>query len=319
MARENAQTSKIESFPILIVEDDPVARKRLKITLRKAGHTVTLAENGKQALKLYEKNFFPIVLTDWMMPEINGLDLCRRLRTNDFPGYVYIIILTAKDSKESIVSGLDAGADDYITKPFHSAELQVRLKTAIRILEMEKDFKMANEKIRTLSITDPLTGCYNRAYISERLPKEIKKARRYQHPLSVVMCDLDHFKQVNDKYGHHIGDCLLKEFVKSTLESIRDDTDWLARYGGEEFLIVVPETDYRGAYLMAERLRTGIYRESVKIEQHQILYTASFGISGFLPSTKKSAVSPDMMIGKADEYLYQCKQQGRNLVIAGEL
>ncbi len=319
MAKENVQTSKIQSFPILIVEDDPATRKMLKISLRKAGHTVTLAENGRQALELYEKEFFPIVLTDWMMPEINGLELCRRLRTNDFPGYVYIIILTAKDSKESIISGLDAGADDYITKPFHSAELQVRLKTAIRILEMEKDFKMANEKIRTLSITDPLTGCYNRAYISERLPKEIKKARRYQHPLSVVMCDLDHFKKVNDEYGHHIGDCLLKEFVNNTLESIRDDTDWLARYGGEEFLIVVPETDYRGAYLMAERLRTGICRESVKIEQHQILYTASFGISGFLPSMKDLKVSPEMLIGKADEYLYKCKQQGRNLVIAGEL
>jgi diguanylate cyclase (GGDEF)-like protein len=319
MVKENVQTSKIDSFPILIVEDDPVARKRLKITLLKAGHTVTSVENGRQALELYEKEFFPIVLTDWIMPEMDGLELCRCLRTNNFPGYVYIIILTAKDSKESIISGLDAGADDYITKPFHSAELQVRLKTAIRILEMEKDFKLVNEKIRTLSITDPLTGCYNRAYISERLPKEIKKARRYQHPLSVVMCDLDHFKQVNDEYGHHIGDCLIKEFVNSTLESIRDDTDWLARYGGEEFLIVVPETDYRGAYIMAERLRTEICRESVKIEQHQILYTVSFGISGFLPSMKNPEISPDMMIGKADEYLYQCKQQGRNLVIAGGL
>lgn len=309
--------NRADAYPVLVAEDEEVSRQRLALQLRKLGYTATLTENGKQALDAFNRGFHPIVLTDWMMPEIDGLELCRRIRRSSFQGYVYIILLTAKDSRENIVSGLESGADDYATKPLHPAELDARLRTAIRILEMEKSLKTANDRIRILSITDPLTGCYNRAYIAERLPKEIRKAKRYEHPLGLVMCDIDHFKRVNDTYGHHAGDSLLQSFVSTIQDGIRDDTDWLARYGGEEFVIVVPETDYRGAGKMAERLRTAVCRETVEVDSYRLQYTVSFGVTGI--GAAAEAVSIDRLIGKADEYLYRSKQEGRNRVVSGAL
>lgn len=208
------ETEKLKQhFPILIAEDDPVSRKVLEKTLTKAGYEVVSVENGKKALEILNKRFFPIILTDWMMPEMDGLQLCRLTRQNRWPGYVFIILLTAKDSKDDIITGLEAGADDYLTKPFNHAELIARLKTGKRILELERSLTNANEEIRILSITDPLTGCYNRGYLTRRLPQEIKRARRYNRPLSVVLSDLDHFKSVNDTYGHQAGDLVLKKFA----------------------------------------------------------------------------------------------------------
>ena len=204
-------------FPILIAEDNPVSRKLLEKTLVKAGYETVSMENGRKALEIFNKRFFPIVLTDWMMPEMDGLELCRAIRENDSAssGYVFIILLTAKDHKEDIVKGLEGGADDYLTKPFDHAELIARLNTARRILELEKSLRDANEEIRILSITDPLTKTYNRGYLNDRLPNEIKKARRYGHPLSLILCDIDHFKRVNDTYGHQVGDEVLREFTSN--------------------------------------------------------------------------------------------------------
>ncbi len=158
-------------FPILVAEDDPVARKFLERTLLREGHEVVSVENGRKAFELFKERFFPIILTDWMMPEMNGLELCRAIREHDAPGYVFVIILTSKDSKDDIVSGLNSGADDYVGKPFNPPELKARIKTCVRILELERSLKEANENIRILSITDPLTKCYNRGYITEHLPQ----------------------------------------------------------------------------------------------------------------------------------------------------
>jgi len=201
----------------LLAEDNPVTRKLLEKTLHKAGYEVTSVENGRKALDLFKEKFFPIVLTDWMMPEMDGIELCKAIRKNGSDGYVFIVLLTSKDSKDDIVSGLEAGADDYLTKPSNRAELIARIKTGIRILELEGSLKKANEEIRILSITDYLTRSYNRLYLSERLPQEIVRARRYRHPLSLVLCDIDHFKSVNDTYGHQAGDKVLREFTKESL------------------------------------------------------------------------------------------------------
>ncbi len=302
-----------ETFPILIAEDNPVSRRLLEKSLTKSGHKVVTAENGRQALEIFRETFFPMVLTDWMMPQMDGLELCRALRDFDSPGYVFIVFLTSKDTQDDIISALEAGADDYLTKPFHPAELMARLKTGKRVLGLEKSLKKANEDIRKLSITDPLTGCFNRGHMMDRLPKELNRAKRYNHPLSIIMCDLDHFKKINDSCGHLGGDAVLKDFVECLNQGIRQGIDWVARYGGEEFVIVLYETGFDGAIALAERLRKSLGDRVVDIEDREVNVTASWGVAAFDPSQDEE-ISSDDMIREADKCLYQAKEEGRNRV-----
>ena len=302
-------------FPILVVDDDAVSRTLIEKHLKKAGFGVGIAANGGEALELFDNNFYPIVLTDWMMPEINGPQLCRLIREKKTDGYVFIILITARDSKTDIVSGLESGADDYLTKPIHPAELVARINTGIRILKLEQSLKNANEEIRQLSISDSLTGCFNRSYLNERFPQELRRAHRYSHSLSVVLADIDHFKQVNDTYGHQAGDEVLKAFSGCIGRQIRKKVDWVVRYGGEEFLIVLPETGCEGAHSMAERLRIDIATENIKINGAQINITASFGgASVKFHLERLLEVDMDRLIRKADEQLYRSKGEGRNRV-----
>ncbi|MDB9823011.1 diguanylate cyclase [Deltaproteobacteria bacterium] len=303
-----------KSFPILLVEENTASRQILEKILRKEGYEVVSTENGRKALELYKEKFFPIILSDWIMPELDGFELCRSIRKKISGGYVFIILLTDKDSTDDIVSGFEAGADDYLTKPVNYAELIARIKTGMRILELEKSLKKANEEIRILSITDPLTGIYNRRFLSENIPKEIKRAERYNHPLSVILCDIDHFKKINDTYGHQTGDRVLQEFVLRIKKLTRDDLDWIARYGGEEFIIILPETDLEGARYMAERLRDDLSQVSIQIQEENIHITASFGVIGFDSMNGSRKTTPEAMIGQADRLLYQAKREGRNRV-----
>jgi two-component system, cell cycle response regulator len=307
------------SYPILLVEDNPISRKMLEKILVKEGFEVTLAENGKEALTLFRERFFPIVLTDWLMPEMEGPELCEAIRNEKPNGYVYIVLLTAKDSKNDIISGLESGADDYLTKPANHAELIARLKNGLRILDLEKSLKEANEEIRTLSITDSLTGIYNRGYLNERLPQEIKRSVRYKRSLSLILCDIDHFKAVNDNFGHVAGDTILKGFVDCITASIRDQIDWSARYGGEEFLIVLPETDFAGARHLAERLRGVVSDKRFTVGDKEVHITASFGVSGLFPTLLKKSLSVDDLLNHVDKYLYKAKTSGRNRVEGAQL
>lgn len=303
-------------FHVLVVEDDPVTRRLLFKTISKAGHRVTEAENGKIAVEILKTSFFPIIVTDWMMPEMNGLDFCRYVRATEHPGYVYIILLTAKDSKEDIIKGLEIGADDYLTKPFNHAELLARINTGGRVIGLERSLKKAYREIKALSITDSLTGCYNRSYLEEKLPKEVKRASRYHRKLSLVMCDIDHFKKVNDTYGHQVGDMVLKEFVGRIRGSIRADIDWIARYGGEEFIIVFPETNMESTFNKADMLRRMISKKQVAMtDQGHVFVTASFGVSGIEKLNSEGDVSAGEMIKKADTCLYKAKSAGRNCVV----
>ncbi len=308
-----------DNFPILIAEDDAVTRMLLEKTLIKAGHEVVSVANGQKAFDLLKESFFPIVLTDWMMPEMDGLELCRAIRQKKNPGYVFIVLLTAKDSQDDLISGLEAGANEYLTKPFNRAELIARLNTGKRFLEQERALRQANKEIRILSITDPLTGCSNRGCLNTRLPQEIKRAGRYNRPLSIVMCDIDHFKKVNDTYCHQAGDLVLIEFSKRINDSIRDKVDMLARYGGEEFLVTLPETDLDGALHLAERLLRVISEKKFDIGTKKIKITASFGVAGFDSDNAGGEISFDTLINRADEYLYQAKNEGRNRVAGGRL
>ncbi|MBW2252376.1 MAG: diguanylate cyclase [Deltaproteobacteria bacterium] len=308
-----------DNFPILIAEDDAVTRMILKKTLIKEGHEVMSVENGQKAFDLFKERFFPIVLTDWMMPEMDGLELCRAIRQKENPGYVFIVLLTAQDSQDDIITGLEAGADEYLTKPFSRAELIARLNTGRRFLKQDRALRKANEEIKILSITDPLTGCSNRGCLNTRLPQEIQRAGRYNRPLSIVMCDIDHFKKVNDTYGHQAGDLVLKEFSKRIKDSIRDKVDMLARYGGEEFLVTLPETDLDGALHLSERLRRVISEKKYNIGTKKINITASFGVAGFDPDNASNEISFDILIRHADKYLYQAKNEGRNRVVGGGL
>ena len=308
-----------ESLSILIVEDDIVSLKILEKSLVKAGYRVVSAKNGREALDILTVNFIPIVITDWMMPEMDGPELTRAIRERDFPGYIFIILVTARDSNDDIITGLEAGADDYMSKPFNKGELLARLKACRRILELESSLKSANEKIKILSINDPLTGIYNRGYMNERLPQEIARAKRYGHPLSLIMCDIDHFKMINDSYGHQAGDDILRKFVANLKNAIRYGIDWMVRYGGEEFLIVLPETRLTNAFQVAERLRALISRKIFTIHDKEIRVTASFGITGFESATHNGNVSSEMLIGKADKCLYRAKKEGRNRVEGARL
>jgi len=252
-----------------------------------------------------------------VMPVMNGLELCRGIRKQQFPGYVFILLLTARSETCDIVAGLDAGADDYLTKPFNQAELIARMKAGERILNYERTLSKALDEIKQLSITDPLTRCYNRGYLMDHLSQEVKRNRRYKHPLHIAMIDIDHFKRVNDTYGHQAGDLVLQACVRCIKGSIRENVDWLARYGGEEFILVLPETDLDKAWKVAERIRCRISEMVIPLEGKEITITASFGISGFGSGMSGEDVSVALLIEQADRYLYEAKEAGRNR-IAGE-
>ncbi|MGD9304280.1 MAG: sensor domain-containing diguanylate cyclase [Desulfobacterales bacterium] len=187
-----------------------------------------------------------------------------------------------------------------------------------RLSKKHKSLEKANGEIRLLSRTDSLTGCYNRGYLNEHLPHEIKRALRYRHSFSITLCDIDHFKKVNDTFGHQCGDLVLREFVQWIMSLIRTDMDWLARYGGEEFLLVLPETSVGNAVQMAERLRKHLAKKIIEWEGEKISITASFGVTGFNASKPFEKISPENLINTADRYLYQAKEEGRNRVRSGQ-
>ncbi len=308
------------SYSVLIVEDNLLMRKILEGYLAELGHIVVAAENGRQALELLETRHFPIVITDLIMPEMGGIELCREIRRRSFEGYVYLVMLTSQDSKDELVRGLEAGADEYLIKPVNRAELAMRLKTADRILSLESSLKKSFEEIKALSVKDPLTKVYNRGYLDEYLVHEVKRTFRFERPLSLIMFDIDHFKRVNDTFGHGIGDQVLMECAWLMGISVRQEIDWVARYGGEEFVVVLPETVLPGAHIAAERLRAKLASHTVEVNGNALHVTASFGVVGFTPSSQKENLAmASVLIEQADRCLYQAKKEGRNRVVSVQL
>jgi diguanylate cyclase (GGDEF)-like protein len=297
---------------ILLVEDELTTRLLMSRQLKRDGSEVEVVSNGLQALELLKKRFFPMLITDWDMPEMNGVALCKAVREMPLEGYVYIILLTAREGKAHVIEGLAAGADDYLTKPPDENELRARLNTGRRILKLEQSLRAANRRIHLLSITDALTATFNRRHLMERLPLEVERARRYGRPLSVVLCDVDHFKRINDTYGHQAGDCVLSDLAKLLMESTRANIDWVARYGGEEFLIVLPETPVERAMAFAEKIRSTIEVHAFSAGDTRVGASASFGVAGYdaVPESKEASV--DHLVASADQCLYISKEKGRN-------
>jgi two-component system, cell cycle response regulator len=299
---------------ILLVEDEPTTRLMTARLLKQAGYEVQVVTNGAEALEMFKKQFFPMMLTDWDMPKMNGVALCKAVREMPLEGYVYTILLTARGGKANVIEGLAAGADDYLTKPPDDNELRARLNTGRRILKLEQSLRAANRRIHLLSIMDALTGTYNRRYLMERLPEEIKRACRYHRSLSVVLCDADHFKHVNDKHGHQVGDDVLKGLAILLMNVSRRDMDWVVRYGGEEFLVVLPETSVSDAIACAEKMRIAIAAHRFEITDGTLSVTSSFGVAGFDSPQLPEDAGVDRLISCADVSLYRSKELGRNRV-----
>jgi len=295
---------------ILVAEDSRYYRKIIETVLNGWGYEVVLAKDGIGAWNIIRENNRPqLAILDWVMPNMNGLELCQTVRNSALNSYVYIILLTGMDKKDDLIAGLKAGADDYIVKPFDEQELKYRIQIGQRIIELEN-------KISRLALTDWLTGLLNRRAFMERLESEVYRSWRLKSPLTLIMADLDNFKRINDEYGHLAGDKVIARFAAEILRHIRK-YDFVGRFGGEEFILCIPEAGQIQALEIAERLRHETEDMQIKVaaDLAPLSITASFGVY-----TASSQVFEDSntLIKKADDYMYQAKTQGKNRVSPGQ-
>jgi two-component system, cell cycle response regulator len=293
---------------VLIAEDDPVSRRLLEAILVKWGYDVTVVADGLEALRLLDSADAPrLAVLDWMMPGMEGVQICQRLRERKGRPYVYVLLVTARSLKQDLLQGLELGADDYLTKPFDAQELRARLHVGGRILNLQDDLLAAQEALKFRATHDSLTGIDNRAAIMEALDREISRQLRDNRPFGIVLADIDHFKNVNDTYGHLSGDDVLRMVAERLRNSTRP-YDSVGRLGGEEFLIVAPSSDISGTLALAERIRKDIESQSVLAQSGSIRVTVSLGIAvSFHPPCDVKT-----LLQLADDALYRAKANGRN-------
>jgi diguanylate cyclase (GGDEF)-like protein len=296
---------------VLIADDSLISRRLLEAALAQWGYEVVSASDGLQAWEILRRDDAPrLAILDWMMPGLSGPELCRRVRQLNSQRYTYILLVTSRAEKQDVIEGMEAGADDYITKPFDQMELKVRLASGRRVVALQDQLLEAQETLREQATRDALTKIWNRRTILEILEREIDRAQREMSPLSLAMGDLDHFKQINDTFGHLAGDAVLCEAVRRMKASIRS-YDSLGRFGGEEFLFTLPGCEASAAVRLAERIRQEIASRPIEWQGRAIQVTASFGVTS-LPLSQRSTA--EALLRLADEALYQAKQQGRNRV-----
>ena len=296
---------------ILIADDSIVSRHLLEATLRKWGYDVMVACDGTEALEMLQREDAPaLAILDWMMPGLTGPEVCRRIRERRSEPYTYTLLLTSKSQKEDLIEGMEAGADDYITKPFDQHELQVRLRAGTRLVDLQAELLAAREALREQATRDALTHLWNRRSILDILERELARAEREGCPVGVVIVDLDHFKNVNDTHVHLAGDAVLQETARRMQNGVRQ-YDSIGRYGGEEFLILLPGCDEANSFTQADRLRRLIADREMLVNETQLALTASFGATSALPGQNWTSES---LIRRADEALYLAKKSGRNRV-----
>jgi diguanylate cyclase (GGDEF)-like protein len=305
---------------ILVVDDHPDNVQVLRARLEARGYLVDEAGDGEEALeRVYTAPPPDLILLDIMMPKIDGLEVVRRIKSDPTLPFIPVIMQTALDTTENVVQGLDAGADDYIAKPIKFGELDARVKSLLRIQSLqasleqrEKELSVANAQLLVMSSTDALTGVANRRSLEERLHDMWEHSQRLHEPLSLVMCDIDHFKHVNDDYGHQAGDAVLQQFAKLLQDEARE-IDKVGRYGGEEFVLLLPGTVLDAAVTFAERIRERVEKYAFTFEDGQSLHrTMSCGVAAW-PHPRVG--DQDALIKAADDALYVAKETGRNRVV----
>lgn len=308
-------TRTISKAKILLVEDDPVQAKVAKNYLESSGYEVTWAENGKAAIKSAKTQSLDLILLDMILPDIDGNEVCRWLKLNEDTKGIPIIIVSVKGSPEEKVIGLEAGAEDYLPKPYNEIELNARIYACLRTKALQDELRDKNRqleevllKVELLAVTDPLTELFNRRRFETALENEFKRTMRYRSQNSCLMIDIDHFKKINDEYGHHTGDIVLKEIAKAIKSCIRD-IDIVARWGGEEFIVLLPETNKGDALQVAQRILDFIAGHSFPQITRKI--TVSIGLANVPDPSIDTA---EKLIQVADLALYEAKQNGRNRI-----
>ena len=296
---------------VLIADDDPMQRLFLSRCLTSWGYDTLVAEDGEEAWKiLAQDDAPPLVLLDWMMPGMDGTELCQRIRGLKDRPYTYVVLLTARSEQKDLLSGLGAGADDYMTKPVNTPELQARLRSGQRIIDLQNKLRIAYESQKYEATHDSLTELWNRPAILDLFARECAKAAREKTTIGVLIADVDHFKIINDSFGHVCGDITLREIARRMQASMRP-YDFLGRYGGEEFLVIVPGCDPHTVCEVAERIRLGVAEHPINVRENQIAATLSIGVN---TSSPYSVEQRDELLQHADKALYRAKQNGRNRI-----
>jgi two-component system, cell cycle response regulator len=299
-----------QDFKVLVADDSPIYRKLVEHALSEKQYAVLFAKSGREAIDLFSEHLPSLVITDWMMPDLSGIELCEHIRNHSRQTYTYIIILTGITEKNKLVKGLAAGADDYLTKPFHSDELLARVGVGRRIVELHRQLEAKNRMLEELALSDPLTGLPNRRPIDDWATRQLSGAARYGFSFLVVLADLDHFKAVNDTHGHNAGDTVLKKFSEIVKANSRR-SDMCGRIGGEEFLFVLTHTTQEGARVVIERIRAEFEATKFDFDGTSLTVTASFGLADF-----EGTQAPDFnqLVTQADAALYAAKRSGRNRI-----
>jgi diguanylate cyclase (GGDEF)-like protein len=296
---------------VLIAEDDPITRHLLGRVLQQWGDEPVHAADGEEAWRLLDdEDPPPVAIVDWMMPGLNGVELCLRLRRKRSIPYTYVILLTAKSGRTDVIEGLAAGADDYISKPFDIKEFEVRLRVARRIAQLQMKLLAAQEQLRLASMRDPATGLWHRGAMFEFLESELGRARRIASPLGVILIDVDAFKGINDAYGHLIGDMALQEAL-ANVRSVTRESDILGRYGGDEFMLITPNCGGSELFALAERIRATVEAKPIIVQGSMLTLTLSVGVAEASPHHPIAATE---LLRLADVALYQSKRNGKNRV-----
>jgi diguanylate cyclase (GGDEF)-like protein len=309
--RDQCPRLKNPTMTVLVVDDSAFSRKLVEQALFGQPYSLIFASSGKQAVEMYLRYRPSLIIMDWMMPDLNGTEICRRLRGISLDVYTHIIMLTARKDKASVVEGLDAGADDYLTKPFNAEELTARVSVGFRTVELHRQIQAKNKALQELALTDALTDLPNRRAIDEWAVREMSGAKRQGHSFWVIAADLDRFKYINDTFGHHAGDEVIKRFSK-VLKSHTRRSDLCGRIGGEEFLIAMTNVQRADVERVAERIRAEFELTPFTFSSCNVMATASFGIAGFEAKEEQSSFAD--LVSEADAALYDAKRSGRNRI-----
>ena len=302
------------TFQIAVVDDDAAIRRLVRLFLKRSGYDVAEFATGNEARQYLTTKPWDLAILDRRLPDMDGAMLAQELKSNPEFKTRFIIMLTGEADQEDKVEGLDLGADDYITKPFQSAELLARIRAGKRIVDLQKELLETNKRLERLSITDGLTALFNHRYFQDELARAFEESARYGRPLSLAIVDLDFFKKINDTYGHAVGDEVLKAVSKIFQDSTRS-ADLAARYGGEEFGIMMPETNLDDAFVFAEKIRSLVAGTAIQTQAGPVKVTVSIGVSA-VPHPKIHAAKE--LVVAADEALYRAKRGGRNQVQVAE-